>query len=303
MLERRNNSTTKTNVLRNERWVSASKRLQRWCSGFVSSKNKQLIMRPRGGWGNKENGGNSGAASLCAAPFLKKALWVLRRLDDQRSAMQPPVPERLWGRGRFRESLKLGRSIQVSLAASCCYIFVSLERHGWQYHGLYSAHLFFTHSTPETTHLPQFPKGRLHLISSSTRCVVGRTVTVSAGPTDDSPRSTRGRGNWPSRLCWRARRRWGRKPGSRNPTRGCWRGHVLSSSRLLYTPRSNRRSLCSLSRPGTRTGSCPRSRSRTGSCPWASWAVGREPCWRMSRPVMGWHTALWWRQCFSLSWT
>ncbi len=155
-------------------------------------------------------------------------------------------------------------------------------------------HVFFSHTAPEAARLSQFPQSgstsfpppRLVLtLNHKPRCKVAGTVAVSEGPTDHSPRPTRGRGSWPSRLCWRARRRWGRKPGSRNPARGCWRGSVLSSSRLLYTPRSNRRSSCSLSRPDTRTGSCHRSRARTGSCPWASWAEGCDPCWKMSRPV------------------
>lgn len=33
--------------------------------------------------------------SLGAAPFLKKALWVLRHLDDQDVSNATPVPERL----------------------------------------------------------------------------------------------------------------------------------------------------------------------------------------------------------------
>lgn len=49
-------------------------------------------MRRCDGWGNKDNGGNSEAASLGAAPFLKKALWVLRHLVDQDSATQPLSP-------------------------------------------------------------------------------------------------------------------------------------------------------------------------------------------------------------------
>lgn len=99
------------------------------------------------------------------------------------------------------------------------------------------------------------------------------------------PRATRGRGSWPNRRCWKARRKSGRKPGSRNPTRWCWRGSVLSSSRLLYTLRSSRRSSCSLSRPGTRTCSCRHSRAKRESFPSASWAEGCDPCWKMNRPV------------------
>lgn len=162
-----------------------------------------------------------------------------------------------------------------------------------------------SHTTPEAAHLPQFPKSGstsfpppclVLTLNHEPQCKVAVTVAVPAGPTGHSP--TRGRGSWPSRLCWRARRRWGRKPGSRNPARGCWRGCVLSSSRLLYTPHSSRRSLCSLSRPGTRTCSCLRSPARTGSCPWASWAEGCEPCWKMSTSVwVDRESALWFANC------
>lgn len=81
-------------MLRNEWWALVFKHLQWWelCSGFVSSKTKQLSMRRCDGWGNKDNEGNSEAASLGAAPFLKKALWVLRHLHDQESALQPLFP-------------------------------------------------------------------------------------------------------------------------------------------------------------------------------------------------------------------
>lgn len=141
------------------------------CSGFVSSKNKQLSMRRCDGWGNKDNGGNSEAASLDAAPFLKKALWVLRHLIDQDSATQVPSPNvsevtavcclrAVW------EGHKRDLSIQVNVGSLLfyCWAFYS----PWsatilnysKYHGLYtlhhSTHVFFSHITP--ARLSQFPQ-------------------------------------------------------------------------------------------------------------------------------------------------
>lgn len=63
---------------------------------------------------------------------------------------------------------------------------------------------FFNHRTLEAAHLSQFPKSRSTLyppqrlvltLNHEPPCNVAGTVTVSAGPTDYSPRSTRGRGN------------------------------------------------------------------------------------------------------------
>lgn len=76
----------------------------------------------------------------------------------------------------------------------------------------------------------------------------------------------KGRGNLPSRRCWTARRRWGKRRASMRPVRVSLCGNVLFSTRLLYTPRSSRRSSGSLFRPDTRNHKCPQSPASTWSC-------------------------------------
>lgn len=84
---------------------------------------------------------------------------------------------------------------------------------------------------------------------------------------------TKGRDNLPSRQCWRAKRMWEKRLWSMRPVQVDLCGAVLSSTHLLCTPQSSRRSSGSLFRPNTRTHKCPRSPASTGSCLTRWWCV------------------------------
>lgn len=76
----------------------------------------------------------------------------------------------------------------------------------------------------------------------------------------------KGRDSRPSTRCWTAGRRWGRRRASTRPVQVNLCGGVLFSTRLLYTPRSSRRSSGSLFRPDTRRHKRPQSPASTWSC-------------------------------------
>lgn len=155
------------------------KHLQWWepYSGFVSSKNKQLRMRWCDGWGNKDNGGNSEAASLGAAPFLKKALWVLRHLNDQGSAMQILRPQAsLKSQLSVIWFLRVGTYAFKLMLASLLYLVLSIlfsfECHGLKSHGpLHWVHQFqhiFQSCHSGGNMCFALPTELIHLISSPT---------------------------------------------------------------------------------------------------------------------------------------
>lgn len=204
-----------------------------------------------------------GTGSLYAAPFLRKALWVLRwqknKTKEKHSTSSSVSPGNVFCPP---EKKSLPRPMPSPVANSSALTL-----------------------TPDVK-LLGISKIGIHGELSKKNKKKKSSLAQRPSVTGACWWLTRGRGNWPSRLCWKARKRWGKRLGSRNPTPECWRGPDLSSSRPPCTPRSSRRSSCSPSRPGTRTDSCPRSRSRTGSCPRASWVAGCAPCWKWSRPAV-----------------